>query len=118
MTLENLVPSLETCRKIPQGEFTDSALVWLPSEKIAHVFARDQIAVYSEKTLKMCIPAPTHEKICMDINRITGEKIVTSCFGGFWIVSVRINGDSLVVRAQNPATAALRMWMRLKGVQG
>lgn len=117
MNLENIVPSLDDCKRIPQGSFPDSVLVlvkhcengiykWL-------VMERDKGRFYKEQ-----YPALTHEEICMDINRITGEKIVTSCCGGFWIVSVRINGDSLVVRAQNPATAALRLWFRLKGVQG
>lgn len=31
MTLETIVPELETCRKIPQGAFKDSALVYVQS---------------------------------------------------------------------------------------
>lgn len=118
MTLETIVPPLADCKRIPQGSFNKSALVlvkhcengiykWLVMEREKGRFHKEQY------------PAPTHEEICMDINRTTGKEVYTRFISeGFWIVSVHINGASLVARAPNPATAALRLWMRVKGVQG
>lgn len=117
MTLENIVQSLEDCKRIPQGSFTDSALVWLPaSEKIAHVFARDQIAVYSEKTLKMCIPAPTLAEILAELPFGT---IVMLDSPNTWVCIARLGEQGTKIKkATNPAEAALLLWLELKGMQG
>lgn len=66
--LENIVPSLELCKKIPDGEFEDTALVWIDgnTRNPEDVFVEPRRYAI-EGTYR---PAPTLEEILDAINDI------------------------------------------------
>ena len=74
--LEDLVPSLELCKRIPAGAFADSALVWFGHDKVyfpppVHndmaVVPRHELGVtchvFLKKGVRQLYPAPTLEEI-------------------------------------------------------
>lgn len=111
-TLEDLVPPLELCNKIPQKRervaeyFNGSALVWAFSEPDMGW----QVLPRAMTEFNDCpiYPAPTlAELLGMLPDGTTLKKDDVSV----WI-SWKLN----TVRDQNPAAAALRLLMRVKGV--
>lgn len=119
--LEKLVPPLELCKQIPAGEFADSALVWgFPaddgcdffenhSEKNAILFATEDYGMW-----RQVAPAPTLEDIAaktpggIEVN--FDEKFVES-------VDFECGGESAHeywTDKENAATAALRLWLRIR----
>ena len=113
---ESIVPSLELCKLIPAGEFNDSALVW--RERIGN-FSRDnrvKIRVKEDISYKVesaevnYFPAPTVDEIM--------EKLDAP---GFWCSS---DGKwrcfckgRVLAQGETIADAALRLWLRVKGIE-
>ena len=58
--LESIVPPLDLCKKIPAGEFEDSALVWYRFWREYNVRPREQW-IWPEEDRP--VPAPTLEEI-------------------------------------------------------
>lgn len=88
MKLEELVPPLELCKLIPEGEFEDSALMWVEDVHptlTPFVEPRRYILLEDEE-----IPAPTLEEIM--------EKL-PSC----------VSADSAV-------DGAMKLWLKTKGI--
>jgi hypothetical protein len=107
MTLENLVPPLELCKKIPAGAFADSALVWMETRTGSCVV---QARITSEE-----IPAPTLAEIIVALDK-AGYWCPT-CFyrRGIWHIDCE---DRTIMDAEdkdNPASAALNLWLMLEG---
>ncbi len=63
MKLEDLVPTLEVCKQIPEGEFADSVFVWLLTFGEWHVSRRTPFDEFEQ------YPAPTMAEI---LKRKTG----------------------------------------------
>lgn len=141
MNLESIVPSLETCRKIPQGAFKDSALVWMAwhTENIefGKVVPRSMLKEFigalsmAHAALLYVHPAPTLAEIlaelptCVEVES-TGRTFYLAMFDTrnkdgmiqFGYTDSYLTKTKLRERDENPATAALRLWFRMKGVQG
>ena len=117
--LESIVPPLELCKQIPEGEFEDSALVWEKSEKY---FQATEIIDYEYKVVTRAesnggFPAPTL------------EEIITTLLTYGWLVKIdcRIQLDTLIefysekqskTEFGNTASeTALRLWFKVKGVK-
>lgn len=110
-SLQDLVPPAELCKLIPKGSFSKSALYW---EELAgagmDVFPRECGRCPSFDVCgKDAIPAPTLQEIISDLPH-------NVCFGfeqhgDFWVSQEY--GPCFEER--NPATAALRLWILLKG---
>lgn len=103
--LESIVPPLELCKQIPEGEFEDSALVFRPycikgDEKVC---PRTQ---YEVVVGDRPVPAPTLEEILGYLSDI-GVK-----FCQCWI---RIGSQLLDYPVY--AEAALRLWFKVKGIE-
>lgn len=115
--LESIVPPVELCKQIPEGEFEDSALVWVDGN------TQNQNSVFVEPR-RYAIdgthrPAPTLE-----------ETITTLLTYG-WLVKIdcRIQLDTFVElysRTSNmryaeygpsACDAALRLWFKVKGIE-
>ena len=126
--LKDLVPPLELCKKIPAGEFQDSALVWM--ESALHgmkVFFRSKVVqdVLAEK-----FPAPTTDEILAKCKDIPGVLNPTLWWQGIWKVDCAIdksrklsdeffedadigNLDLVCAEDKQQSTAALKLWLKL-----
>lgn len=121
--LEDFVPPLELCQRIPEGAFADSALAWYADEMNWWVMER------SRDPLCAVVPAPMLEEILAELaaGDTTFEsfdpKLYWNDFLGGWIITARGKGklrdgiiDRDALRSQdrsNPATAALKLWLEV-----
>jgi hypothetical protein len=129
MNLEDLVPPLELCKKIPAGEFADSALVWLEVE-IPQENKKEWRTTVANELIRRChnrkLPAPTLQEILSALPPYgKNEQILACCvpdwanfdarvFGEHWRVGY--TGDCSI-NDKKPATAALKLWLKLKGIE-
>lgn len=117
--LETIVASLELCKKIPEGEFEDSALVWKErTGNISRVKIREpeDISYKVESAEVNYFPAPTLEEIRWELRNLSiaiHENII--------IVSCKINPEKwiseTVFPGEHDTDAALRLWLRVKGIE-
>lgn len=122
--LESLVPPLELCKLIPAGEFEDSALVWLNINYVTipwKVVARN-ISNYKMERNKKKIPAPTLQEIMEELCELSPYAIKLCKSFGEWSIESCIaveKGERLISAdsSKNLATAALRLWLKLKGIE-
>ena len=118
MSLESLVPLLPLCQQLKPGDFPESALVWIESA---------EIVVQRKAVIGKSIPAPATDEI---VSKLPTE------FEGYYLLMVDARNktgkfqygyarvDPLIgvvyhktakEQDEHPATAALRLWMRLNG---
>ena len=136
--LEELVPTLDMCKQIPEGKFNDSALVWARPGNIGVLVGEDDLwEVFEraslEKTDEM-LPAPTLSEImealptCVVVSGDSSEKYLNLLDarnkGKGWQVGYASLGfgkfarhDFLRQQYANPATAALKMWLEVNCVE-
>lgn len=127
MNLEELVPPLELCQKIPAGEFADSAFYWFEelqkiNEKPPHDY-RYFVCFADFRGYAWgggrCCPAPTLQEILRETQ--PGDTAVFCCHhgGGSW--SMGDSEQDLYVKngfeGKNPAEIALRWWLKQKGIE-
>jgi hypothetical protein len=133
--LEDLVPPLELCKRIPAGKFEDSALVyiywWKSPTKAIEIRVRYEVEsdpefddlVEDERII--IYPAPTLAEILEKLPKSDYDEHVLYCvpdypdkgkcriFGCVWSIG---HGNNTFTEA-NPATAALRLWLDVNGVE-
>ncbi|MDD3886745.1 MAG: hypothetical protein PHI35_07730 [Victivallaceae bacterium] len=120
MKLEDLVPDLELCKLIPIGEFADTALVW-PSGGLAERRCHDCKTTRGCRI--KCFPAPTLTEILekLPAQLENGEVLIVEkgihLFSGYYFIHYPGIGKSWQYRDHNPASAALRLWLKLKGIE-
>lgn len=110
MTLETIVPPLSDCQRIPQGAFTDSALGWRKTKEHKErfdVFPRECGECSQYSATSEVYPAPTLEEIMAEIPGVCTVKASNSC--------IKHDDIDEVFHDKNLATAALRLWLRVKG---
>ncbi len=119
MTLENIVPSLEDCRKIPEGSFPNSALVWYSDKEGHFVQSRDPVLA------AIICPAPTLAEIMDSLPRPTRDSY--GCIRKWislqrnpeneeWVITY--HNENITYSDPNPATAAMRLWERINNKDG
>ena len=116
MKLEDLVPPLELCKLIPKGEFEDSAFQWQEATIKGNVSV-DIIQHYplewGHPEWAKLYPAPTLEEIIKKL------PIGTACgkghHGEIWL-GYSYN-RKYACQEQEGATAALKLWLKLKGIE-
>lgn len=118
--LKSIVPPLELCKQIPEGEFEDSALVWVYDDVVGflcrtsgceQIHKKEWQLVHNHprkiairrKCGKEIYPAPTLEEILEAIREIKTWDTLTM---------TRKTDDKTKL-----ATAALRQWFYLKGIE-
>lgn len=115
MKLEELVPPLKLCKKIPAGEFEDSAFIWINGTVHGRFFdIPNTIPSSIQKTIS---PAPTVTEILKVL--WNDYQKPTVCFRNIWYATV-VNdyGDEITaVDNENAANAALKLWLELKGFE-
>ena len=111
MKLEELVPPLELCKLIPQGEFEDSVALWVffpKSDKKFHLYLREDINW--DKAEKY--PAPTLEEIMAEL-----PSCVCYRMNKEWSVGLVNDSAENAIKDSSGATAALKLWLKLKGIE-
>lgn len=110
--LQNLVPPLELCRKIPPGEFKDSAMVWLRETGNSGRYYIAERNDYLDRVKR--IPAPTLQEIFDALAKMETcpEMCVWSCDkdGTCFRITADFTGDE---DGYNAAEAALQLWLEL-----
>ena len=123
MKLEDLISPLELCKLIPKGEFEDSAFLWEAAVDMntgetvnTHTVPRPlrigcNPFVYHEIAKEFHLyPAPTLEEIIekLPLDTIFGKEQ----YGDIWLA----HDHRYYFQEQNGATAALKLWLKLKGI--
>lgn len=128
--LTDLVPPPDLCKMIPAGEFSDSALVWrvvrntVTGERLwDDVFPRecgrcgDGEECNYPAVGRVIAGAPTMQEIMAKLGQDYIKVGVN--FRCHWICYVTDHyGDEIAeIDNENPATAALKLWLKLKGIE-
>lgn len=120
--LEKIVPSLRLCKKIPTGEFKDSVLVWkerrsFSCDDLVKIREPEDISYKVESAEVNYFPAPTLEEIRWELRNLS-----VSAYENTIVASCKIDPETWVSETVNPgehdADAALRLWFKVKGVEG
>ena len=109
--LQNLVPPLELCRKIPPGQFKDSAMVWLRETGNSGRYYIAERNDYLDRVKR--IPAPTLQEILDRLSEFGEPVTVTQWKTGQIAVSCQINDDVFEEVSQDGASAALKLWLEI-----
>ena len=134
MKLEELVPPLELCKKIPAGEFEDSAFLWEAvvdmntGETVnTHTVPRPSRIgcnpfVYHEIAKEFHLyPAPTFDEILDELHKCQEDVFVKwseTAYHG-WLVNAYSHGRNEDYQAhdQIKTTAAMKLWLEVKGIK-
>lgn len=99
-SIESIVPPVELCKQIPEGEFEDSALVWYRFWGEDNVCPRDQWRGFD---WERPVPAPTLDEILESIGAVETWDTMT--------ITRITNGK------QSLTTNTLKRWFKVKGVE-
>lgn len=125
--LKDIVPPLELCKRIPAGEFEKSVLVW--RERIGNISRDDRIKIREPEDISYKVesaevnyfPAPTLAEILAKLPFTDGSNRTPICCGrwvddlSIWVVGYRNIDELRKTDKNNPAAAALRLWLKVKG---
>lgn len=126
--LTDLVPPLELCKKIPAGEFEDSAFCWIGKGHSA-ILPTD-IAIKQKPFVELRrytiqgdeIPAPTLKEIMSELS-LCDERGDTGWFCLVEATDWSIGNCECDLYVKNgtenksPEAAALKLWLKLKGIE-
>ena len=118
--LKSIVPPLELCKQIPEGEFEDSALVWVYDDVVGFLCRTSGCEQIHKKEWQLehnhprkiairrksgheIYPAPTLAEILESIGEVETWDTMTI---------YRITNGK-----QNLTTTALKRWFKVKGIQ-
>lgn len=119
--LNDLVPPLELCKLIPDGEFADSAflyeaMVGMAFRKILDIRIIPRQRITSNPYIDCDLgreyhlyPAPTLQEIMADMQYCRVYKKTSNFF-----VAVK---EKDRVASFNAATSAMKLWLKLKGIE-
>lgn len=116
--LKNLVPPLELCKLIPQGEFEDSSAIWVffpKSDEKFHLYLREDYDWSKTENY----PAPTLQEILENSTTLCVTPEIFHAHKNYWTAQGENLNDEGMYQfyhgySHNPATAALRLWLKLK----
>ena len=117
MKLEDLVPPLEMCKRIPEGAFADSALVWLRESGHSGSFYIAERNDYLDRVKR--IPAPTLEEILRGLTAGGLDEPAAYFDGDKWIAYYEYHnsgGPMTPITSSSGAAAALRLWLQDRGI--
>lgn len=123
--LTDLVPPLELCKKIPAGEFADSALVRrVPNssfpleDEFFEIHERDKCESWMKDKQ---IPAPTLDEILDELHKCLEDVFIkwsNTAYHG-WLVNAYSHGRNEDYQAhdESKVIAALKVWLKMKGIE-
>lgn len=115
--IEKIVPSFELCKFIPTGEFDDSWLVWREridgaSRSVGLKFSDPEYISYKVESEEVnYFPAPTAGEVMAKLVTPSLWRSVT----GRWHCMCKEH--VMVMGGKTASEAALRMWLRVKGIE-
>lgn len=109
MNIENLVPPLELCKLIPKGEFEDSYAIYVYIYGWLLMPADDCASDIKEE--HSYYPAPNVQEIMAEL-----PSCVCCRINEEWSISLVNDRFENAIKDSNGATAALKLWLKLKGV--
>lgn len=124
-TLEHLVPAIDLCKKIPEGCFEDSALVWYFREFLSEwvILSRHVLDFGEEDLTDRVFPAPTLEEILLALEEM-GFYCPSICHRHTWIAECECDpvdeeADPFpdapsAADKRSGATAALLLWLDIQ----
>lgn len=115
--LESIVPPLGLCAKIPNGAFADSVLVWVADDYLP---AAEVVCRAESSGEDIVIPAPTLQEILAVIPPdALADFYINATDSGYKVDMIANNRSTTIANGDNPATAALNVWIELnkKGKQ-
>lgn len=137
--IESLVPPLELCKLIPAGEFEDAAFAWINAEVVGFVCRTsgcEQVAgkewqlirsnasrvIRSRKRGEEIYPAPTLDELIADLADMSTYAIKICESFNEWHVACCVateygERDVSADSCLNASTAALKLWLKLKGIE-
>lgn len=118
--LESIVPPLELCKRIPEGEFEDSALVYkerigISRDYLVKMREPEDISYKVESAGVNYFPAPTLEEIrrkLRNLSIVPGDDVIhVECKidPENWVSTIAVNENDVTA-------AALRLWFKVKGI--
>lgn len=111
--LTDLVPPLDLCKKIPEGEFADSAFAYFYDANGANITLdkREGDAIWKDE---VAAPAPTLQEIMAELPSTTvcGKEHHSDWYVSHWRI-----GCVTDTERKGAATAALKLWLKLKGIE-
>lgn len=120
--LKDLVPPLEMCKKIPEGEFADSVFIWMEVEASATMektWSLMQGTPYARQRPNRKIPAPTLREILLATS--PGETGVFCSHEGDGEWNIGDCEHDLYVKngyeGKKPEELALKWWFEQKGIE-
>lgn len=122
-SLESIVPALELCKRIPAMEFTDTALVWetyYSKHRIKPVVIDRKTFGYTPyKFVENVYPAPTLSEILKSLPKYDKHenKLRICPFGLNDDLGIGYTYQNVYCDEKKPENAALRMWLRVKGIE-
>lgn len=121
MNIENLVPSLELCQKIPDGEFDDAALAWIRMSPPCNqkFFVSNNINLDKKGYIQQSTSAPMLQEILQRLPIPHGIRIDVNLIRTVWYVDTRTDKTEAVTAALNTSEvdAALKLWLKWKGIE-
>ena len=113
---EEIVPSLEICKLIPNGEFDGSVFVWVHEPPFGRVGVGENVPLPRCTAIVEAIiaPAPTLQEIMtrMDYNLYTATAVIHNYIPSR-LTCMDDNLDEIAEEDENPSNAALRLWLRI-----
>lgn len=129
MNLEDIVPPLELCKRIPapRKNFRDSLFAWVPRfegrGEWRRIFRYDLCSRPAVND-SQCIPAPTLAEIMAGIVKLKdlrglNNHVHLKWDREAWRIDSYDDGYHVIETHDitNPATAALKLWLELKGIE-
>jgi hypothetical protein len=110
--LEELVPPLELCKLIPEGEFEDSAFCWIDTVHSTFV----ELRRYTIKGDDY-IPAPTLEEIMKELKRDYCKVGVSIRYDWCCYIVDEFGNDMTESDNSEAVVSALKLWLKLKGIR-
>lgn len=125
--LTELVPPLELCKLIPAGEFAESVHWYRWSyidQKYFVVEGKPDVRFYQDPCpcgMKYFYPAPTLQEIIEELHKHQEDVFLKWSENAYheWLVNAYTHGRNEDYQAhdKNIATAALKVWLQMKGIE-
>ena len=134
--MSKIVASLELCKQIPAGEFTDTALVWVYDDVVGFLCRTSGCEQIHKKEWQLehnhprkiairrkcgqeIYPAPTLAEILKSLPKYDKHenKLRICPFGLNDDLGIGYTYQNVYCDEKKPENAALRLWLRMKGIE-
>lgn len=127
--VKNLIPPLELCKKIPAGEFAESyawyCWSYIDQKYLLCAGGKPDVRLFRDPCpcgMKYFYPAPMLQEIMENMTTLCVTPEIFHAHKNYWTAQGEVlNHDGMYKFhhgcSSNPATAALELWLKLKGIE-